>query len=185
MRGVYSKNIIELLKQGDKSTLEKIYVENREAFINFSKKYNVEKYDAVDIYQDAIIALQENAISGKLNDLKSNISTYLFAIGKYKIFHSHRKNSRIELSNEIELDDKNLILDVNFLEEENTNQQRILKKYFPKLGERCKNVLSLFYYQGYTLDEITEILDYSDKKVLKSQKSRCMKQLKNMINNKL
>lgn len=180
-----SNNIIELLKQSDKATLEKIYIENRETFINFAKKYNVEKYDAADIYQDAIIALQENAISGKLNDLKSNISTYLFAIGKYKIFHSHRKNSKIEYNNDIELDEKSLTLDVNFIESELTNQQRILKKYFIKLGERCKSVLSLFYYQGYTLDEITDILDYSDKKVLKSQKSRCMKQLKKMVNKTL
>ena len=37
-----SKNIINLLQQGDKLTLEKIYSENREAFINFSKKYNIE-----------------------------------------------------------------------------------------------------------------------------------------------
>ncbi len=177
-----SNNIIELLKQSDKATLEKIYIENREAFINFAKKYNIEKYDAVDIYQDAIIALQENAINGKLSDLKSNISTYLFAIGKYKIFHSHRKNSKIEYNNDIELEEKSLTLDVNFIESELTNKQRVLKKYFIKLGERCKSVLSLFYYQGYTLDEITGILDYSDKKVLKSQKSRCMKQLKKMVN---
>jgi len=174
--------IIELLKQGDKATLENIYVENREAFINFSKKYNIEKYDAMDIYQDAIIALHENAIQGKLNDLKSNISTYLFAIGKYKIFHFHRKNSRIEYNNDIQINEESLILDVDLLDVELTNQQRILKKYFYQLGERCKSILRLFYYQGYTLDEITGILNYSDKKVLKSQKSRCVKQLKNMIN---
>ena len=82
-----SKNIINLLKQGDPKTLEKIYLDNREGFINFSKKYNVEEYDAVDIYQDSILVLRENAINGKIDSLQSNISTYLFAIGKYKIFH--------------------------------------------------------------------------------------------------
>ena len=44
-----SKNLIELLKKGDTKTLEKIYVDNREGFINFSKKYNVEERDAIDI----------------------------------------------------------------------------------------------------------------------------------------
>ena len=177
--------ILALLKQGDNPTLEKIYNANRNTFINFAKKYNIEKYDAVDLYQDAIIALRDNAVHGKLNDLKSSISTYLFAIGKYKIYHYHRKNSKIELTNEIELTEKNFDIDVNFYDEELTNQQRILKKYFAKLGERCKSVLQLFYYQGYTLDEITGILDYSDKKVLKSQKSRCVKQLKDLANKKL
>lgn len=180
-----SKNIINLLQQGDKITLEKIYSENREAFINFSKKYNIEKYDAVDIYQDAILVLRENAINGKINNLNSNISTYLFAIGKYKIFHSYRLKSKFDLKNEFDIGEKNIDFDVNLLDEELTNQQKLLKEYFNKLGDRCKKVLNLFYYQGYTLDEITEVLNYSSKKVLKSQKSRCVKQLKDFVNKKL
>ena len=35
---LFFSNTIELLKRGDKKTLEKIYMENREGFINFSKK---------------------------------------------------------------------------------------------------------------------------------------------------
>ena len=69
-----TEKILALLKQGDNPTLEKIYQDNREAFINFSKKYNIEKYDAVDLYQDAIIALRANAVDGKLNDLKTERS---------------------------------------------------------------------------------------------------------------
>jgi len=177
-----SKNIIDLLKQGDNRTLEKIYNDNRNAFINFSKQYNIEEYDAADIYQDAIIVLRENAINGKINNLNSSVSTYLFAIGKYKIFHSYRLKSKIELNNDINLDEKNIDFDVNLLDEKLTNQQKLLNEYFSKLGDRCKKVLKLFYYQGYSLDEIKEILNYSSKKVLKSQKSRCVKQLRDLAN---
>jgi len=69
MNSKNSKTIIELLKQGDKNTLEKIYIENREGFINFAKKYNVSEYDAIDVYQDAIMVLRENAINGRIDDL--------------------------------------------------------------------------------------------------------------------
>ena len=184
MKGDDSKNIIDLIKDGDENTLHNIYVENRETFIKFSKKYNVERYDAVDIYQDAIIILRENVLNGKIKILNSSISTYLFAIGKYKIFQSHRSNSKIELNNNFHNEAENLNLDVNYLNEKLTNQQKLLNKHLPSLGERCREVLTLFYYEGYSLDEITEILGYSDKNVLKSQKSRCVKQLKNMIKKK-
>lgn len=177
-----SKNIINLLKQGDKGMLEKIYVENREGFLNFSKKYNVEEYDAIDIYQDSIMVLRENAINGKIDNLQSNISTYLFAIGKYKIFHNFRVQSKLDFQNGFDLLEENTELDVNLHETILTNEQKLLKKYYDQLGDRCKSVLNLFYYQGYNLDEIKEILNYSNKKVLKSQKSRCLKQLKNLIN---
>lgn len=179
-----TKNILDLIKCGDENTLQNIYVENREAFIKFSKKYNVERYDAVDIYQDAIIILRENVIAGKIVELKSSVSTYLFAIGKYKIFQSHRGNSKIELNNNFYTEKEYLNLDVDFSEEKPTNHQKLLNKNLQCLGERCKEILTLFYYEGYSLDEITQILNYSDKNVLKSQKSRCLKQLKSMINKK-
>ncbi len=180
-----SKNIIDLIKSGDKEALRKIYDENRNIFIKFSRKYNVEKVDALDIYQDAIIILYENIVNGKITDLSSKISTYLFAIGKYKIFQLHRDNSKVELQNELIIEEENIYLDVNQHKEELTNQQELLNKYYSQLGNRCKEILKLFYYEGYTLDEITEILDYSDKKVLKSQKSRCMRQLKDWIKEEL
>ena len=63
-------------------------------------------------------------------------------------------------------------MDVDILAEKLTNQQQLIKKCLPCLGDRCKEILTLFYYEGYSLDEITEILGYSDKNVLKSQKSR-------------
>ncbi len=176
-----SKTIIELLKQGDKSTLEKIYVENREGFLNFAKKYNVSEYDAIDIYQDAIMVLRENAINGRIDKLQSNISTYLFAIGKYKIYYNFRVQAKTILNNDFNLVEENIDFDVDLYGPELTKEQKLLKKYYDRLGDRCKSILNLFYYQGYNLDEIKTILDYSNKKVLKSQKSRCLKQLKDLI----
>ena len=175
------KSIIELLKQGDAATLEKIYIENREGFLNFAKKYNVSEYDAIDIYQDSIMVLRENAINGRIDDLQSNISTYLFAIGKYKIYYNFRVQSKTILTNDFNLVEENLDFDVNLYGAVLTKEQKLLKKYYDRLGDRCKSILNLFYYQGYNLDEIREILNYSNKKVLKSQKSRCIKQLKDLV----
>lgn len=176
-----SNHIIELLKQGDQKTLEKIYLENREGFINFSRKYNIEESDAVDIYQDAILILRDNAVNGRIDNLQSNISTYLFAIGKYRIFHNFRVQSRLKMTNDFDLVEDNIDFDVNLYGKVLTKEQELLKKFYDQLGDRCKSILNLFYYQGYTLDEIRSILNYSNKKVLKSQKSRCIKQLKDLV----
>ena len=80
MKEENSNKIIKLIKSGDQLVLKKIYDDNREAFIKFSRKYNIESYDAIDIYQDAIIVFYENIVNGKITDLSSKISTYLFAI---------------------------------------------------------------------------------------------------------
>ena len=67
-------------------------------------KNNIEEYDAVDIYQDSILVLRENAINGKIDDLQSNLSTYLFAIGKYKIFHNFRVQSKFDFESDFDFD---------------------------------------------------------------------------------
>ena len=59
----------------------------------------------------------------------------------------------------------------------------MLQKGLNKLGDQCKKVLELFYYEEKKLDEIQSILGYTNKDVLKSQKSRCLKQLKELIKN--
>ena len=116
-----------------------------------------------------------------MNNLNSSISTYLFAIGKYKIYHSFREKAKVNITENIEIVEKNFDFDVNFDDKITTNQQTQLKLGLKKLGKRCKEVLELVY-SGYDLDEITEILNYSDKNVLKSQKSRCIKQLRKLSN---
>jgi len=177
--------IIRLLRLGDNATFQKIYIENRRPFIKYAKKFNVDENEAADIYQDSIIALRENAIEGKLNNLESNISTYLFAIAKNKIYRFHREKSKLSFDEDLTLNEKNIEIDVDLFGKKLTNEQEVLRTWFPKLGERCKEVLNLYYYQGFNLDEITQILNYSSKQVLKSQKSRCVKKLKELCRKKI
>jgi DNA-directed RNA polymerase specialized sigma subunit len=66
-------------------------------------------------------------------------------------------------------------------EDENDNEMILLQNNFKKLGEQCQKVLRLFYYEEKKLDAIQIELNYTNKDVLKSQKSRCLKQLKDLI----
>ncbi len=185
MSKINTENIIELLCQGDDAVLHKIYVENREPFLKFASKYHVQNSDAADIYQDTILALRQNAINGKIKELNSHISTYIFAIGKYKIYQLFRDRSKLKFTEDLKITENSFELNVNLLDEKLTNQQELIKKCLNKLGKQCQKVLTLFYFQGYVLDEIKNILEYSDKNVLKSQKSRCLKQLKDLIKKEL
>ncbi|MGK0414378.1 MAG: putative DNA-binding protein YlxM (UPF0122 family) [Polaribacter sp.] len=57
----------------------------------------------------------------------------------------------------------------------------MLRAHFKKLGKKCQEVLTLFYSRGLSIDEIVEHSDYTDGSVVRSQKSRCLKTLKDMI----
>ena len=176
--------LILLLKKSDKEALKMLYKENRDSFINFARKFKVSENDILDAYQDAIIALSEKAFQGEIDNLNCSIKTYLFGIGKYLLFEKSRKHRKRVLDFPLEKEDYNYkTIAEDFLGEAPNKLERLLQKGFASLGKKCKEVLRLFYYRGFTIDEISERLGYKDKNVVKSQKSRCIKQLREKINN--
>lgn len=175
-----SKNqkLIEQIKKNDPIALQEFYKNNKKEFLLFLNRYNLNLQDALDVYQDAIIALVENAKKGKIDNIQSSLKTYLFGIGKFMVFQKFKKQKR----NILIEDFQNLEFEDEIIEDEISIQVVLLQKAFDKMGEKCKKVLQLFYYEEKKLDEIQIELGYSNKDVLKSQKSRCLKQLKDLTN---
>ncbi len=176
---VESPELVTLLKCGNEKTIRKVYEGYKYDFIRFAKSYISNNDDIIDSYQDAIIILCENAAKGKLDQLKSSVKTYLFSIGKYTIMNRLKKQNNMLPLAIYELPGVDWEIGT---EDEETPKLLALQSGFNKLGEQCRKVLRLFYYEGKKLDEIQQLLGYRNKDVLKSQKSRCIKQLKDLIN---
>lgn len=177
--------LLEALKKGDQRAFKKVYQDNRSKFLHFGKKYGLAEDDLLDVYQDAYVALYENIIEGKLKQLSSSLSTYIISIGKYKILDRIRKDQRTSNNETIlELAHKNEDIIAYFdLEDNELNENQILlKKYFDQLGKKCQEILKLFYYQKYSIREIMDSGNYNSENVVKSQKSRCLKTLKELFN---
>jgi len=171
------------LKSGDEAAFKGVYEINREKFLQFSKKYNLSEEENVDLYQDAYIIFYENIMSGKITKFTSSISTYLFSIGKYLILDKLRKNKKEGLAHfDLELvkeeGQEHFEIDKSQLSQE----QSLLMKYFDTISKQCQYLLTLFYYNGLSIKEIMQTENYKNKNVVKSQKSRCLKTLKERIN---
>lgn len=172
-----SNHLIDLIKINDEKTIREFYNQSKNGFILFANRYNLSYDDIIDIYQDAIIALIENAKKGRIDNLKSSVTTYLFGIGKFMIFQKLKKEGKTIVVDDFEKIE--MVYD-DYSEEENNLQFKMLQNGFKNLGEQCRKVLQLFYYEEKKLDEIQTLLGYASKDVLKSQKSRCLKQLKEL-----
>ncbi len=169
---------IAALKQDDPKVVREIYLANKKTFFSFANRYQITTADLQDIYQDAVIALIENAKRGKLDTLKSSVSTYLIAIGKFMIFKKLKQESaKIEFSVL-----ENLDIEDFEATDETLEQTKRMKQQFVNLGPKCQELLRLFYYEEQNLDAIMGIVGASSKDVLKSQKARCVKQLKDLVN---
>lgn len=174
----------EDLKQGSEKLFEQIYEENRTYFVNFARRYNLSHDDVIDVYQDAYIIFYNNVMTGKLQSLSSSVSTYLFSIGKYLILDKLRKDKK-KVSSEYDIErvksDDAIMSSIEIEDDELSVEQQLLAKYFETLGKQCQRLLTLFYYRGYNIKDIMAKENYNTENVVKSQKSRCMKTLKDKI----
>ncbi|RRQ50705.1 sigma-70 family RNA polymerase sigma factor [Maribacter algicola] len=184
MQETEGNKILVHLRSGSEKLLREIYTDNREKFLNFARKYQLSEDDNIDIYQDAYVIFYDNVMQGKLTELNSSVSTYLFSIGKYLIFDRMRKNKKtvgshfpMEVVGKADVSLEELSLGA----EELSAEQKLLQKYFATLGTQCKELLNLFYYRGFTIQEIVESGGYNNENVVKAAKSRCMKTLKERI----
>jgi RNA polymerase sigma factor (sigma-70 family) len=167
--------ILELLIIGDEYALRAFYLQHKAGFIGFMRQMSVAENDAEDIYQDAIIALIENARKGTTIGLKSSLRTYLFSIGKFMVWKKNAASKEMLLLPS-ELNER-------FIWEDYSQDETIqaLQSGWSKMGAKCKELLKMFYYENKKLDEIAVFFEYENKEVAKSQKSRCLKQLKQLV----
>ena len=175
---------LEQLRKGSDDVLRKVYEGNRDKFLNYARRYHLSEEENIDIYQDAYVIFYDNVMSGKVERFTSSISTYLFSIGKYLIFDRMRKNKK-ETSPDFDLavvgKEDEMVSTFEIEEEELTKEQRLLQEHFTGLGSKCQELLTLFYYRGFTIQEIMARESYNSENVVKATKSRCMKTLRERI----
>jgi RNA polymerase sigma-70 factor (ECF subfamily) len=157
--------------------LKEIYDSFSGSFTSFFRKYGLSSTELEDAFQDSVIALYQNIMRGRLKILDGSIKTYIWAIGKHKVIDTVRKKKK-----DIRITD-DYIEPMEVKEAQLNQKQKLLYEHFKALGKSCQKVLKYFYYEGLTLGEIVEISDYKDENSVKSSKSRCIKQLRNLIKN--
>lgn len=178
-----NQSIIERIKNNDEALLKKIYLDNKLSFFKIANQYQLPEDVVLDIYQDSMVALIENVRKDKIDDLQSSINTYFISIGKFMVYNYLKSVNKIRLE---DIDTIEVNKYDNFTTDEDAlnSKEVALKKAYETLGNQCKQILNLFYFENKKLDEIQTILKYENKDVLKSQKSRCISHLKKLLNHK-
>lgn len=165
----------------DRLRLKTLYNRYRTPFINFGRKYGLDEHALSDVYQEAFITLYKKGLNGKLSKVSNNMQTYLFGIGKFMIYDVLKKNSRQRSLESRLLNPDNTKEEASEENASLTEEQKLLRSFFKKLGIKCQQILTLFYYRGLTIEEIVEYGSYENTNTVKAQKSRCLKSLKQLV----
>ncbi len=136
--------------------------------------------EAKDIFQDGLIVFYNQVLNGKFKK-ESTIKTYLFAICKnlwLKRLSKKRSKTNIELLPDQPADQVGIVEILIGNEEE-----QLVATLVAKLGEPCREILTLFYYDRFSMKQIKELLELASEQVVKNKKLKCMKKLRQMVLN--
>ena len=155
-----------------------LYNNQMDTIIKMVKQNSGLEEDALDIFQEGMIAIWVNIKKGKYQlDGNTKVSTYLYSICRNLWFKKLRDSKKIVSMN-------------NYVEQAVSDEQdddleyfkvKKLQAHFKKLGEKCQSILHLYYYKKASIREIAAQLNYEEKSA-KNEKYRCMKRLRAMYN---
>lgn len=146
----------------------------------FVINHNGTKEDAQDIFQEVIVAFI-NMVKQQTFRGESSIKTFLFALNRNIWFNELKRRGRAEQreKNFSSLTPVNEEAINRTLENREAHQQ--LLKVMEALGESCKKILVLYYYEDYSMKDLLTELDYENEQVVRNKKYKCLKKLEEMI----
>ena len=169
------EQILEKIRLEGHITLKEIYLVHRDEFVQWARhQFQCDEEEALDVFQETVIALYENVMRGKLTELTSSLKTYLFAIGKNKLLELKRYKSRFDLS---------AIPDVPDEEPQvpDENMMAAVRGSIELLSSPCRKLLVDYYYHNRTLQEMMTLHGYKNTDTVKSQKYRCLQKLRKIF----
>lgn len=172
------QDLIELIlsRKQQNLALNLLYKRHYGLLENYVLQNSGNSEDAADVIQEVMLVFVQIITQGKFRG-ESTIKSLLYNICKNLwISELRRRKSTFVRHEKYEIESEKTELDISESIARTENLKYIMK-VFNQLGEKCKKVLQLFYYEELTMKEVREKLNYSSEQVLRNKKYKCLKSL--------
>lgn len=174
--------LVANLQSGDRmdETIRAIYRDYFDGLSLYVINNSGSRQDAEDIFQEVIIDFIELVQKDKFRG-ESSIKTFLFSLNRHNWLNELKRRGRAAAREEkYEKGQERTAIDVSQLIVSREDRQQLLQM-MDRLGEGCKKILLMFYYENLSVKEMLDALNYENEQVVRNKKYKCMKQLEQMI----
>jgi RNA polymerase sigma factor (sigma-70 family) len=174
--------ILDGIRTGDEAALVKLYRTNRKSITAFLLRNNGTGDDAEDMLQEALVILWERVRTGR-HEYGAKLSTFLFAtVRNLWLRRLARKRREIPAKHPPEeFPDSTLSALDRIIDDEQTDA---VHSALDALGEPCRTLLLLFYWEELSMHDIALRLGFANADTAKSKKYQCKKSLKDLLTNR-
>jgi RNA polymerase sigma factor (sigma-70 family) len=157
-----------------------LYREYSHSVSSFLINYGASEQDADDVFQDTVIAFINIVQNGKYR-MEASIKTFLVSVSKNIWRNEMKKRKRTDFREQRFESARPQSEDaINELINE-AEKKKQLRDLVSQLGEPCRKLLMLFYYENLSMKEILIHLPYGNEQVVRNKKYKCLQQLTEIL----
>jgi RNA polymerase sigma factor (sigma-70 family) len=170
--------LVEAILEKDmrEQAIRQLYEEHAEITRSFIKGKGGTEQDADDIFQETILSFIDVVQKGKFRQ-ESGIRTFLISISKHLWYNEIRRRQRAGNRETLYESDRDTEEDgiSEVIQDREMKQQ--LNLLLHELGESCRKILELFYFENLSMKEIVSQMHYENEQVVRNKKYKCLQQL--------
>jgi RNA polymerase sigma factor (sigma-70 family) len=171
--------ILDLIRTGDEKALVTLYESNRKPIAAYIARNSGTTEDAQDVLQESLVILWERIRAGRF-EYKAQLNTFIYATVRNLWSQRLRKKKHLssaEIDPEAHEDQSPSVLDSLI----STEQVEMVRDALVTIGEQCRKLLLLFYWEEQTMEEIAVRLKFANADTAKAKKYQCKKALERAL----
>ncbi len=185
IRNFPDSELVANLRSGQRmdATIKAIYRSYFDSLSWYVMNNSGSRQDAEDMFQEVVVAFIDLVQKDKFRG-ESTVKTFLFSLNRFTWLNELKKRGRaLAREEKYERGQDKVELDTSHYLADREGKAEVVK-LVGELGESCRKILLLFYYENLSMREILEATDYENEQVVRNKKFKCLKQLAQMVNAK-
>lgn len=179
----HDEELILALRSGNAQAVEDLYVRYRATFFRWAgRRFDTNRQDFEDAWQDAVMSFYTQVVSGKLTALRYEARVWLFAVGYRRLLNNNRKLKRILWKDSI---DKIIRQDASWADYQehlaNGEQKESLHYAMKTMSQQCREMLVQRYFLEKSIEDMQQEWEHNSSNTTSATLSRCLKRLKDIL----
>lgn len=192
--------VVVAVQQHNDAVIERFYHQCQNYFLAHARSMFIEESSLDDIFQDSMILLWREIETkrivvsdatvcryrdGHAEPMTSSLKTFLMAIAKRKNWELLRREHQHQ-SAPIEAVDTARYADRPAEVSDAELAEQVVADTMQQLTDRCREILTMFYYEQRSLDDILSAREENTSKIgLKTSKYKCINRLRQLVQQNL
>ncbi len=171
--------LLDRIRRGDEDALATLYRQSLRSVTALITRNSGTGRDAEEVLQEALVILWER-VRQKRYRHSARLETFLYATAR-NLWLRRLARARREVPREID-PDESVSEDPSPLDKLIESEESVMiGDALTRLGEPCRSLLILFYWEEASMEEIAGRLGFANPETAKSKKYQCKKALQEML----